>query len=268
MSQTVVTQTISTPVAVAVKEKKPRKPTLSGKLSKFLVSNYSLIQALSAKGLLSDDNVEAAYAEIKLLAPVEEQTEFYDAYLESSKDTAKVMKKFITQRNKPPKAPRKPRAKKEKKEEVQEAAKKEEVVEVQEAAKKEVKEKKPRKPRTKKVVEVVDDTERDLIGELVEAANKPLESANTVEKSSTKKAATKKADTKKADTKKAEEPKVEPTVEVSNEDDDDEEEEIHTQEFSVNGKDYLIDEDNNLYSIITHEQIGTFDPETKSVVAL
>ena len=92
--------------------KPTRKPTLPAKLSKFLVSNYSLIQALSAKGLIADENLEAAYAQIKLFSPLEEQTEFYDSYLSSSKDVAKVMKKFVTVRNKPPKAPRKSRAKK------------------------------------------------------------------------------------------------------------------------------------------------------------
>jgi hypothetical protein len=116
---------------------KPRKPTLKEKHSRFLVSNYSLIQFLSAKGLLTDEAVETAYSEIKLFAPVDEQEAFYDGYITESKTTKKTMKKFITQRNKPPKAPRakkerqpkakkegaapkekKPRAKKAKKEEV------------------------------------------------------------------------------------------------------------------------------------------------------
>ena len=70
----------TTNVATNVATDKPsRKPTLPAKLSKFLVSNYSLIQALSAKGLLTDENVEAAYAEIKLFSTVEQQTEFYDS---------------------------------------------------------------------------------------------------------------------------------------------------------------------------------------------
>ena len=73
---------------------KPRKPTLKEKHSRFLVSNYSLIQFLSAKGLLTDESVETAYSEIKLFAPVDEQEAFYDAYITESKTTKKTMKKL------------------------------------------------------------------------------------------------------------------------------------------------------------------------------
>ena len=74
---------------------KPRKPSLKEKHSRFLVSNYSLIQYLSAKGLMIQDAVETAYSEIKLFAPVDEQEAFYDAYITESKTTKKTMKKFI-----------------------------------------------------------------------------------------------------------------------------------------------------------------------------
>ena len=94
------------------KEKKPRKPTLKEKHSRFLVSNYSLIQFLSSKGLITDEAVESAYSEIKLLAPVEDQEAFYESYLSESKTTKKAMTKFVKDRNKPPKAPKKTRAKK------------------------------------------------------------------------------------------------------------------------------------------------------------
>ena len=55
---------------------------------------------------MTEEAVETAYSEIKLFAPVDEQEAFYDAYITESKTTKKTMKKFITQRNKPPKAPR------------------------------------------------------------------------------------------------------------------------------------------------------------------
>ena len=70
---------------------KPRKPSLKEKHSRFLVSNYSLIQYLSAKGLMTEDAVETAYSEIKLFAPVDEQEAFYDAYITESKTTKKTM---------------------------------------------------------------------------------------------------------------------------------------------------------------------------------
>ena len=63
---------VAKPVAEGEKkEKAPRKPTLKEKHSRFLVSNYSLIQFLSSKGLLTDEGVESAYTEIKLFAPVD-----------------------------------------------------------------------------------------------------------------------------------------------------------------------------------------------------
>ena len=47
-----------------------------------------------------------------------------------------------------------------------------------------------------------------------------------------------------------------------------EEEEIHTTEIVIGDKVYLIDSDNNLYSHDTHEQVGTFDSEKNTMVAM
>ena len=154
-------------------EKKARKPTLSAKYSKFMEFGYSLIQSLRANDTLNDEGLEAAYAQLKLFEGVESQTEFYEQILGQSKETGKVMRKFITQRNKPPKAPkekkaRKPRAKKEEvKVEVQEG----EAKEVEAPVVAEAKEKKARKPRAKKTTNVVQDTQNDVIGDIVAAAN-------------------------------------------------------------------------------------------------
>ena len=127
---------------------KPRKPSLKEKHSRFLVSNYSLIQYLSAKGLMTEEAVETAYSEIKLFAPVEDQEAFYETYITESKTTKKTMKKFVTQRNKPPKAPRAKKEPKAKKEgvpkEKKPRAKKTDTKEG------ETKEKKPRGRKTKK----------------------------------------------------------------------------------------------------------------------
>jgi hypothetical protein len=128
-------------------EKKARKPTLSAKYSKFMEFGYSLIQSLRANDTLNDEGLEAAYAQLKLFEGVESQTEFYEQILGQSKETGKVMRKFITQRNKPPKAPkekkaRKPRAKKE-----------EAKVEVQEGEAKEVEA--PAVPRKRRLASLV-----------------------------------------------------------------------------------------------------------------
>jgi len=255
---------------------KPRKPSLKEKHSRFLVSNYSLIQYLSAKGLMTEEAVETAYSEIKLFAPVDEQEAFYDAYITESKTTKKTMKKFITQRNKPPKAPR---AKKEPK------AKKE-------GAPKE------KKPRAKKTTKVENDTEVDvvsqiagnndgaenLINELTAAANQSpsavtaqttppqakVEEAPGAPEKKTRKPRAKKEDAapkeKKPRAKKnAKKEEAAPPQVVENV--QEEEEEIHTQEITIGGTLYLIDGENNLYSTETHEQVGTYNADANEVVA-
>ena len=256
---------------------KPRKPSLKEKHSRFLVSNYSLIQYLSAKGLMIPDAVETAYSEIKLFAPVDEQEAFYDAYITESKTTKKTMKKFITQRNKPPKAPR---AKKEPK------AKKEEAP-------------KEKKPRAKKTTKVENDTEVDvvsqiagnndgaenLINELTAAANQSptavttqtsppqakVEEAPGAPEKKTRKPRAKKEDAapkeKKPRAKKNAKKEEAPPVVNVQEEVNEEEEEIHTQEITIGGTLYLIDGENNLYSTETHEQVGTYNADANEVLA-
>jgi hypothetical protein len=247
-------------------EKKPRKPTLKEKHSRFLVSNYSLIQFLSSKGLLSDEAVETAYSEIKLLAPVEEQEAFYDSYLAESKTTKKTMNKFIRERNKPPKAPKKTRAKKAEGETA------------------------PKKSRAKKNTTVANDTEvdvvaqatandggaSDLVNELTAAATAapatPENNTNTTtvpvapkkERKPRAKKETAKKETKAKKSKKEEAPEVVAAPVVQEEDED---EEIHTQEIEIGGKSYLIDGDNNIYSVDTHDEIGTYDAKTNTINA-
>ena len=265
---------------VAEKVKAVRKPTLSAKYSKFLVANYSIIQMLSAKGLLTDEAVETAYSEIKLFESVEDQTAFYEASIEGSKATSKTMKKFVTQRLKPPKAPRAKKAKKEVDPNAQPKAK---------------------KPRTKKETKVAKDTEQDIVAQLVEAANAPMTPigsppavpveppalvAKKARKPRAKKAdavatavaedinaaAPAAAEVKAPKEKKPRAKKVKavtpvpaPVEAVPN--DESEDEEIHTQEITIGNKTFLIDTENNLYSVDTHDQVGTFDSDTNEVVA-
>ena len=258
---------------------KPRKPSLKEKHSRFLVSNYSLIQYLSAKGLMTEEAVETAYSEIKLLAPVEEQEAFYDAYITESKTTKKAMNQFIRNRNKPPKAPR---AKKEPK--------------AKDGAPKE------KKPRAKKTTKVENDTEVDvvsqiagnndgtenLINELTAAANQSpstvtaqttppqakVEEAPGAPEKKTRKPRAKKDDAAPKEKKprakknaKKEEAAPPQVVENVQEEVNEEEEEIHTQEITIGGTLYLIDGENNLYSTETHEQVGTYNADANEVVA-
>jgi len=279
MSSPINNQIVAASPVAEKKVKAPRKPTLSAKYSKLLVANYSMIQMLSAKGLLSDEAVETAYSAIKLFDSIEDQTAFYEASIEGSKATSKTMKKFVTQRLKPPKAPRAKKAKKEVDPNAQPKAK---------------------KPRTKKETKVAKDTEQDIVAQLVEAANAPMTPIGSppavpveppVVAKKARKPRAKKADAvatavaedinaaapaaaevkapkeKKPRAKKvkATTPVPAPVEAVAN--DESEDEEIHTQEITIGNKTFLIDTENNLYSVDTHDQVGTFDSDTNEVVA-
>jgi hypothetical protein len=296
---------MSATTPIQVTEKKARKPTLSAKYSKFMVFGYNFVQSLRASDILNDEGLENAYAQLKMFDTVDTQSEFYEQFLSQIVGSGKIMRKFIVQRNNPPKAPRKPRAKKAAATTTEPTTTTTETTTTETA-----KEKKPRKPRTKKTTEVVQDTQNDVISEIVAAANAdPLENIavettepavkekkprkprakKTTEKKATEPATTtpEKKATEPATTtpeKKATEPatttpekkaprapkkkKVETHVEVTPplvESEELEEEEIVTQEIVIGGETYLIDGDNNLYSTQTHEEVGTYNQDTKEI---
>jgi colicin import membrane protein len=311
-----------TNTVIVAKEKKEKKPTLSAKYSKFLIFGYGFVKSLEAQGALTAEGVEAAFAELKLMSSVEEQTQLYENLLAQSKESGKAMRKFVTLRNKPPKAPRakKPRAKKNAAEPVAAAvtppAAASETPPAAAAAEAPPAPKKVKAPRVKKATVVENDTEFDLISQIVAAANtveaapakskeekeadkKAAKEAKEAKKITDKaakdaeklvakeakaatakaakeaKAATAKAakEAKAATAKEAKEakaaakttgtianlPKAEEEEEVV------ESEEIHTTQVVIEGKTYLVDEENNVYSIDTHEQIGTFNVETQTI---
>ena len=285
-----------------------KKPVLSAKYSKFLVFGYGFVKSLEAKGTLSAEGVESAFEELRLMGSVEDQTQLYESVLEQSKETSKVMRKFVTLRNKPPKAPRAKKAPAAKKAAVEGA---------------EVKQ-----PRAKKATRVENDSENDLVNQLVIAANtiasdevvvaidnsaeKAAKDAEKATKEAEKVAAKEAKDAEKA-TKEAEKVaakeakeaekvavkeakeaekvaakeakeaekaaksvKTAPVVipmtaeleaEAEIEAEEEEEEEIHTTEIVIGGKSFLIDNENNAYSVDTHEPIGTYNPDEQTISA-
>ena len=320
LNNTVLNSTEQTPVRV-------KKPTLSAKYFKLMEFGYGLVRSLESNGILSADGVESAFSELKLMSSVDEQTVFYENCIAQSSNTGKLMKKFIALRNKPPS---KPRTKKS----------------VDPADK---------KPRSKKSARVENDSENDLVNQLVSAANavenipitdnisaeisttsnepkvtesktlstkeakalaakeaKDAKALATKEAKDAKALAAKEAKDAKAlaakeakdakalaakdakalaakesksTSKKVKKTKVEEEVvvkevvvveevkdeeyedEEDEDEDEEEEEEIHTREFSLNGKDYLIDEQDIIYSIETHESIGLYDPKTNIITS-
>ena len=113
------------------------------------------------------------------------------------------------------------------------------------------KEKKARKPRAKKTEEKKEEV----------PATPDASEAKDV-------AAPKKASkprTKKADEKKEEAPVANLTAVMDAAAEELEEEDVVTQEIIIGGTTYLIDEENNLYSVDTHEEMGTYNPETQEI---
>jgi len=295
-----------TNTVVVAQEKKEKKPTLSAKYSKFLIFGYGFVKSLEAQGALNAEGVEAAFAELKLMSSVEDQTQLYENLLTQSKESGKAMRKFITLRNKPPKAPRakKPRAKKS----ATEPATAGETAPAAAASETATAPKKVKAPRVKKATVVENDTEFDVIGQIVAAANtieagptktkeekeaekvaakaakeaekvaakaaKEAEKVAAKEAKEAEKVAAKAAkEAEKVAAKEAKEAAKEakvvgttasiPTVEE--EEEVIEEEEIHTTEIVVEGKSFLVDDENNVYSVDTHEPIGTFNVDTQTI---
>lgn len=167
MSSPIANQ-IETAIA-PVKEKKPKKIVLSAKLQKFMVFGYAFVQQLQSANLLTEDGAfDTALGLLHLFGSVDEQTQFYNNFLEGSATTAKLMRKFIQDKNKPPKAEKKPRAPRKK------VVKAETETDPNAATVEMIDGEKPpaktRKPRAKKTVKVVNDTENNIIGQLVAAA--------------------------------------------------------------------------------------------------
>ena len=309
-----------TNTVIVAKEKKEKKPTLSAKYSKFLIFGYGFVKSLEAQGALNAEGVEAAFAELKLMSSVEEQTQLYENLLTQSKESGKAMRKFVTLRNKPPKAPRakKPRAKKNAAEPTAAAAATETPPAAAAAAEAPPAPKKVKAPRVKKATVVENDTDFDLIGQIVAAANtveaaptktkeekeaekvaaKAAKEAKKVadkEAKEAKKVADKEAkeaekvaakaakEAKKVADKEAKETKkvadkeakvaaktTETIPNLPKEEEEEEvveEEEIHTEEVVIDGKTYLVDDENNVYSVDTHEPVGTFNIETQTISA-
>ena len=145
------------PTAEVVTKTKTKKPVLPAKLGKFLVFGYAFVTDLQASGVLTDDLVERAYDLLRVFASVEEQTLYYQNFLDQSTATAKVLRKFVANRSKPPKPL------KNKKNTGADAGTS-----------------RASKPRAKKSVRVVSDAANDLIGQIVAAANSDLPLDTTV----------------------------------------------------------------------------------------
>ena len=272
----------ATPV---VKEKKPRNPTLPAKFGKFIQFGYWFMKQLN------DDSDTPAVDEtlfiekIHLYSAVDEQQTFVQGFFDDSKDIAKTIRQTIQQKkkddvkaaklalkeqNKAEKKPRAPRQKKDKSEQP-------DVAETDD-------QKKPRgrKPKTK-----VLSSDDAFVNEMVQLANgqdqipSPTPAAATTPVKSKKEKEPKEKVVKEKVVKEPKEKVVKEKVvkekvvkekAVKNKDKDkaptpspQTNDQTSVSILELNGKQFLIDDLNNVYHFQSHDRIGTFNPNNKTI---
>jgi hypothetical protein len=286
-------------VDVVVTEKKVKAPTLGAKHSRFMAFGHWFVSQQSTE-LVSEEARKELYNKLMVFASLEEQTAFYEDFLTQVTATNKTIRKMVAASKKPAKAPKAPRAKKtkaalpqdglvaqliadanssetepvasepvavaEKKPKAPRAKKEKAAAEpaTNEAGEPVVvAEKKPKAPRAKKpkaepVANTVVEPSPELVAEtvvenVVVAAPAPeVKKAKKTEKTEKPK---KDASDKPKKTKKTK--AAEPVADESVEDD------IDTRMVTIADKDYLIDNNNNVYDMEPpHVKIGTFNTET------
>ena len=258
---------------------KEKKPTLPAKLSKFLSFGYWFVNECES---LTPEVRDALFAKMKLFDGVDVQTEFYESFMDQCSASTKMMKKAIVAYHKPPKAPKakkggkknakssddliaqlvsdamadstepseapvetKPKAKRGKKAPVEESAPAEPAAPAEPVAVES--EKKPRKTNKKKSEEPVSEPAAEPV--VATVADTVAEPVLEAEKKPKKKAA-------KAKVAKTELPPIGVIETVVDED------EIQTRVITINGdQKYLIDSENRLYDMVSHEPRGYFDPK-------
>ena len=260
----------------AGKKTRVKKPVLAVKLLKYLDFGFQVVQNLHSAGLLDDEGLDIAFAQIKLLSSVEDQTAFYSNFLDQSNDTAKILRKFIVAKLKPVPV-KKPRAK---------SNAKTNTDPVDPVANKPAKAIRAAKP--KKTTRTVADADDDIIGALAQAALsreptvplRPLPSDNTTV-NTTDNTTEPVVDTKTKKPRKKPEPKAKVAPEPASTippqhyavqgvatatcppDDD-----IHANEIIIDQRLFLIDQHNQLYDPSSFLLIAHFDPINKSFTSL
>ena len=289
------TPVVSTPVAksvskdvkdvVAKAEKKPRNPTLPAKFGKFIQFGYWFMKQLN------DDTDTPAVDEtlfiekIHLYSAVDEQQTFVQGFFDDSKDIAKTIRQSIQQKKKDEvkaaklalkeqskasnKSEKKPRQKKDKSDQP-------DVAETDD-------QKKPRGRKPKAKVLSSDDA---FVNEMVQLANgqdqipSPTPAAATTPVKSKKEKEVKEKVVKEKVVKEPKEKVVKekvvkekvvkekvvkepkekaPTPSPQTND------QTSVSILELNGKQFLIDYLNNVYNFESHEKIGTFNPNNKTI---
>jgi len=286
-------------VVVAQKVARVKKPSLPAKYSKFMSFGFWFLNKMDATVR------DQLFPEIKLFSSIEEQSAFFQSYLDEASASNKIMRKTITAFHKPPKVRAEKKSRKTSK---PVAAASDDLIEkliaeangdaapapaaTEEKAKKSKKSKEeggaPTEEKPKKEKKVADKPKKEkktkeapaeVVAEPVATTDAPAAevTAPTEKPKKEKKAAAKKTEEgateekpkkekkvpAKKSTKKEETPAPEPLQQAPADDSD----EIQTRIVTIEGgKQYLIDQDYNLYDINTHEEIGKFDQVTQQPI--
>lgn len=222
----------------AVTEKKARAPSLPAKYGKFIQYSYYLIRAINNAALeqngavLVDEDQFIAAAHV--FDNIANQQAFVASFLEN-KNIAKEMRTHLADKKKAEVVAAKAAAKAEKEAEknAAKAAAKAEKDAAKAAAKPVKQPKDTTKSKAKKAKKTV---EPDLVTSLVALANTSLAPTATAIAAGNATVA------------------------------ENEEEELDVRVFMINAKEYLIDDNNNLYDSNTHAVVGIWNKETNSII--
>ena len=237
-----VVEKVAAVVEEAVKEKKVRAPTLPAKFNRFIQFSYYFIRTLNNKSLEKNGEVlfdeERFFEEANVFAAVDVQQRFVEGFLEN-KSIGKEMRTHLLDKKKAEKAAAKQKVLEDK------AVAKKKVIDDKAAAKQKIADDKAaaKKSTTKKKSKKEEPV--DLVTSLVTLANEKVSGDTTTTTTTT------------TTTGQLE-------VEVE-EEEEEEEAELDVKVIQIEGKDYLIDESNNLYDSGTHLMFGTWDCVTKEI---
>jgi len=260
-------------------EKKARAATLPAKYAKFIQFGFWFLKKLNENSDVPAIDEALFNEKLKLFAEVDEQQAFVQEFFDASKDMNKDIRLLLLQRKRdaakaakaearatakaeakaakaidaPPKKPRAPRQKKE-------------------ASDDEVVAKKPPTKGKKKVLKSDD----AFVNEMVQLANgdttsndllpteQPVETPK-VEKPKAEKPP-KVQKTKAEKPPKVDKPKANKKTDKNKPDDPSDN--LQVSILNLNDKQYLIDDDNNVYDFNSHDICGKFDPSNQTLVPM
>lgn len=225
------------------------KKTLPAKHNQHLVFTYWMLNQMKSDGKISDESFIECLEKFHVFHSVEIQKEYFDHYFEDFKLIQKNLKQEVREKNKKPKV------------------KKEKVVDPNEPPKK--------RGRKRKVVHDNRSPEEILLDEIVRKCNEPQPDPEPEIQPEPKKRGRR----RKIKTIVSMVPddhmigqliaecKRNGIEELEEEDSDDEEEqEIEVRKIVLHNVTYLIDENDTVYDMETHDELGKYDKNTLQIV--